>query len=60
MVILLSVGLAIIYGLKVNLSVAIVSMINHTAVNDKQEEDVAVYEDPCGLKENNSEIVTEV
>ena len=27
-----SIGMAIIYGLKVNLSVAIVAMINHTAV----------------------------
>jgi MFS transporter, ACS family, solute carrier family 17 (sodium-dependent inorganic phosphate cotransporter), other len=27
-----SIGMAIIYGLKVNLSVAIVAMVNHTAI----------------------------
>lgn len=32
MAVLGSIGMAIVYGLKVNLSVAIVGMINHTAI----------------------------
>ena len=30
-----SVGMGIIYGLKVNISVAIVAMVNHTALGNK-------------------------
>ena len=32
-----SIAMAIIYGLKVNLSVALVAMLNHTAINLKSE-----------------------
>ncbi|KAK2726930.1 hypothetical protein QYM36_007693 [Artemia franciscana] len=35
--VLASVGLAILYGLKVNLSVAIVAMVNHTALADAHQ-----------------------
>ncbi|XP_015126787.1 sialin [Diachasma alloeum] len=34
MAVLGSIGLAIIYGFKVNVSIAIISMVNHTALND--------------------------
>ncbi|XP_064551415.1 sialin-like [Drosophila montana] len=33
-----SIGMAIVYGLKVNLSVAMVAMVNHTAIHLMQEE----------------------
>ncbi|XP_034473845.1 sialin-like [Drosophila innubila] len=35
-----SIGMAIVYGLKVNLSVAMVAMVNHTAIHLMQEEGV--------------------
>lgn len=33
-----SIGMAIVYGLKVNLSVAMVAMVNHTAIHLMQED----------------------
>ncbi|KRT78806.1 membrane transporter [Oryctes borbonicus] len=51
MAVLLSIGLAIIYGLKVNLSVAIVSMVNYTAVNLLQSEELQfANEDFCSIQ----------
>lgn len=32
-----SIGLAIIYGFKVNISIAIVAMVNHTALKENSE-----------------------
>ncbi|XP_017854045.1 sialin [Drosophila busckii] len=36
-----SIGMAIVYGLKVNLSVAMVAMVNHTATHRRQEENMS-------------------
>lgn len=47
MAVLLSIGLAIIYGLKVNLSVAIVSMVNYTAIGLDTENSHAPSEELC-------------
>lgn len=57
MAILLSIGLAIIYGLKVNLSIAIVSMVNYTAINILQGEELAIAdEDLCEITSVNGTI----
>ena len=40
--ILAAVGMAIAYGLKVNLSVAIVAMVNHTALGNRQNREGTV------------------
>ncbi|KAH8263506.1 hypothetical protein KR044_010007 [Drosophila immigrans] len=44
-----SIGMAIVYGLKVNLSVAMVAMVNHTAIHLIQEENkhVTISVDPA-------------
>lgn len=48
------VAFAIIYGLKVNLSVAIVGMVNHTANAGKDEESSHHVQDQCGSTDSNS------
>ncbi|XP_022916611.2 sialin-like [Onthophagus taurus] len=49
-----AVGMAIVYGLKVNLSIAIVAMINHTAlVNTSGDEHVTA--DACHFDDSNNE-----
>lgn len=49
MAVLLSIGLAIIYGLKVNLSIAIVSMVNNTALEMMKVKTnvTAVHDESC-------------
>lgn len=53
MAIMGSIGLAILYGFKVNVSVAIVAMVNHTAVklstfHDSDANSSIVAEEVCG------------
>ncbi|GBP29493.1 hypothetical protein EVAR_93290_1 [Eumeta japonica] len=42
-----SIGMAIIYGLKVNLSVAMVGMINNTAIKSENNDSQKTYADEC-------------
>lgn len=47
-----SVAMAIVYGLKVNLSVAMVAMVNHTAITGDEESNAtnAADVESCGVE----------
>lgn len=55
--IMCSVGMGIIYGLKVNLHVNIVSMVNHTAIRDKRLEERSFSVCAADSKDNSTDVV---
>ncbi|XP_060644691.1 sialin [Drosophila nasuta] len=53
-----SIGMAIVYGLKVNLSVAMVAMVNHTAIHkaDDHQNDTAACSPPGDAANNTAKV----
>lgn len=54
---MLFMGMANAYIMRTNMSVAIVAMVNHTAVDEKNKNHVVeVYDDECGVPYENEKV----